>query len=301
MIAVVSHDAGGAEVVSSYVKRNSLECLFAIKGPAIKIFSSKLGNIHISNMEDAVEKSEWVLTGTGWQTHVEVDAIQLARKKGKKVISFIDHWINYKERFEKDGMLFLPDEIWVGDVFAQKMASTVFPDTKIVLVNNPYFEDIQNELINLKKESRDNNTISILFVSEPLSELASQKFGNPRHYGYTEVDALRYFLNNIHILGKENIRVVIRPHPAEAKDKYQFALDEYNFPIEIGGTQSLLSEISACDLVVGCQSMAMVIGVLAGKKVICSIPATGRPCVLPQVEIMNLTKLIESKNVKDKF
>ena len=45
-ILVVSHDAGGAEILSSWLKRKNRNNLFFIlKGPALDIFKKKLGNI----------------------------------------------------------------------------------------------------------------------------------------------------------------------------------------------------------------------------------------------------------------
>ncbi|MGB1984427.1 MAG: hypothetical protein ACPHOH_03080, partial [Porticoccaceae bacterium] len=46
---------------------------------------------------------------------------------------------------------------------------------------------------------------------------------------------------------------------------------------------------------VGCESMAMVVGLLAKKRVISAIPPGGRPCQLPQPAIENLQQLVENK------
>ena len=43
-VAIVSHDAGGAELISSYVKRKIDNIyLYVLSGPAVKIFERKLG------------------------------------------------------------------------------------------------------------------------------------------------------------------------------------------------------------------------------------------------------------------
>ncbi len=44
-VAVVCHDAGGAELVSSYVLRNNLSCTFCLEGPAQGVFGRKLGEL----------------------------------------------------------------------------------------------------------------------------------------------------------------------------------------------------------------------------------------------------------------
>lgn len=44
-IGVVSHDAGAAEVISSFIKRNNLSCIYCLEGPAKSIFEKKIQNI----------------------------------------------------------------------------------------------------------------------------------------------------------------------------------------------------------------------------------------------------------------
>jgi hypothetical protein len=44
-------------------------------------------------------------------------------------------------------------------------------------------------------------------------------------------------------------------------------------------------------VVVGCESMAMVVGLLAQKKVVSSIPPSGRHCRLPQKNIVHLSEI----------
>ena len=46
MILIVSHDAGGAEVVSSWVRRHpEYQFEFCLDGPAVEIFKRKIGTI----------------------------------------------------------------------------------------------------------------------------------------------------------------------------------------------------------------------------------------------------------------
>ena len=42
---IVAHDAGGAEVVSSYVRRQNMCCVYSIEGPARKVFERKRGKV----------------------------------------------------------------------------------------------------------------------------------------------------------------------------------------------------------------------------------------------------------------
>ncbi len=144
---IIAHDAGGAEVLSSYVRRTGLRCLYVLQGPARKIFERKLGNIETLPLDEAIRQADWVLCGTSWQSELEFDAIKLARALGKRSVAFLDHWVNYRERFERKGELNLPDEIWVGDPIAAELAGKIFDLTPIRLVENPYFMDIREEVL----------------------------------------------------------------------------------------------------------------------------------------------------------
>src|SRR3989338_8604235 len=104
MILVVAHDAGGAEILSSYVRQKKLDCIYSLSGPALKIFQQKLGPIKIMPLEEAIIDCDWLLCGTGWQSDFEWLAIRMAKTYHKKVVVFIDHWIYYKERFVKNNI-----------------------------------------------------------------------------------------------------------------------------------------------------------------------------------------------------
>ena len=69
-----------------------------------------------------IKRSELVITGSSWPSRFEVAAIKNAIKNQVKVVTFLDHWIHYQLRFLFNGKLILPNEIWVGDKVAFKIA-----------------------------------------------------------------------------------------------------------------------------------------------------------------------------------
>jgi hypothetical protein len=200
----------------------------------------------------------------------------------------------YRERFIRDGEPHYPDEIWVGDSVAEARAKEVFGELPVRLVENPYFNDIRSELARLPdaRLPRGDKGLSVLYVCEPKRALALRQFGDERHFGYVEEEALRYFLENCDALGAPVSLVRVRPHPSEPQDKYNWALRGTEVPVQIGGQRTLAEEIVDSDVVVGCESMAMIVGMLAGKRVISSIPPSGSPCNLPQPEIEHLRNLV---------
>ena len=292
MIAIVSHDAGGAEILSSFVRRNKGEYLYVLEGPALRIFESKLGKIDIRSFDFAMANARSVLTGTSWGSDLEYRAIKEARGRGIRSCTFLDHWVHYTERLEREGVTVLPDEIWVGDEYALRLAQEQFNSTDIKFVSNPYFADIVEEIDRCHVPQSGEKTERILYVCEPVGEHMKRQYGNERALGYIEDDAIRFFFDNIGRIADNPSRIVIRPHPAESREKYKWVLNAYALPVEIGGKRPLLDEIMDCDIVVGIQSMAMVVGLLAGKKVYSSIPPGGKPCALPHVEIIKLKEVL---------
>lgn len=295
MIGVISHDAGGAEVLASYVARNNIEARFALEGPALAVFRRRLGDIETCSMQDAVSLSDMVLTGTSWQSDLERDAIALARTMQRHCVAFLDHWGHYVERFERDGRVLLPDEIWVGDEFALAMAQRHFPQLPLMLLPNPHFADIADQFASLPCPRTEGGK-RLLYVCEPLSEHGLRQFGNARHWGYTEFDSLDYLMQNLHRIDSGIQSIVVRPHPSEDPHKYDIAVDAMGPLARVGGRISLFEEIAEVDIVAGCESMAMVIGLLAGRRVISVIPPDGKPCSLPHRDIEHLRDLVDASS-----
>lgn len=293
MICIVSHDAGGAEILASYVAQQRLDCMFVLEGPAVKVFERRLGPIGLSSLDEAVAKCDWLLCGTSWQSDIEWRALGMGHLRGKRTVAFLDHWGHYRERFIRQGQEHMPDEIWVGDMLAETRARECFPNSHVSLVPNPYFEDLKRDLAAAERPRpvAKAHGLNVLFVSEPLREHGLREYGNERHWGYTEEEALRYFLSHLHVLGRDVVRIAIRPHPAEPLHKYDWVGQEYELPIVNGGMRTLLEEIVESDVVVGFESMAMVVALLAGKRVISCIPPGGRACALPQLDIEHLQHL----------
>lgn len=302
MLCIASHDAGGAELLASWVARQGQPCCLLLAGPALRVFERRLGHPpKIVSLEQALQEGDQFLTGSSWQSDLEWQVIRAARAQGKPVITFLDHWGHYHERFVRNGEECLPDVIWTGDEEAFAMAKDLFPNVPVELVPNPYFEDVRQIVADFAKSVSMSMTpagLRVLFVCEPLSEHGLQEFGDPLHWGYTEFDALRYFFSHLAPLGSPVHTVVIRPHPSEKSGKYDAIAQELaastGIPLRVGGNEPLLQEIAGCDVVAGCESMAMVVGLIAGRRVVSAIPPGGLPCSLPHQQIESLQDLAKA-------
>lgn len=287
-IGVVCHDAGGAEVVSSFVKAKKLECLFHLEGPALKIFQRKFPNLINSSFEEIQGQCEILYTGTSWGSTLERLAIQEWKILKRKSVAFLEHWVNYLERFELNGSLILPSEIIVLDEYAFQIAQKLFTETPIQFVPNPY-------LVEIVESAKEKNSQTVphfdgLYVCEPIKEHALKNFGNEKHWGYTEEDAMNYFFSKAcSQFGLK--RILIRLHPSEKKGKYNDLIQNSKFSIEVSESTELIDDILNSKMVFGCESMAMVVALQLKKPVVSCIPASGRECVLPHSSIIKLSKM----------
>jgi hypothetical protein len=289
-VCIVSHDAGGAENVAAYLAaQNEMETLFVLAGPAIKVFERRMGDIKIADLEEAIAACDWCLCGTGWQSDLEWKAIASAHKAGKRTIAFLDHWVNYRERFTRNGQEVLPDEIWVADEYAKKMAEQIFPDLIIKQQQDWRLEMLNSEIKSLEIEQPAHGFTHILYVLEPIREA----WGLLEKPG--EFMALDYFIEHKDRLDLcADLLIRIRPHPSDPAEKYDQWIDchgDSNISITVDSCSSLAESIAWSDIVVGCQTYAMVIALAAGKQVVSSIPDWAPPCVLPQPEIIRLADL----------
>lgn len=292
-IAVICHDAGGAELISSWLEHNRRDFFVYLDGPAKKIFKKKFNNLKFVSLNDIYQSFDEVLLGSSWQSNLEKHVINKCVKMQIKTIVFLDHWVNYMERFLYNGKVTVPDEIWVSDKYAYKIAYALFENSKIILKKNYYLNHEVEKTKNLS--SNKNYFPCALYVCEPIKEHALKQSGNSREWGYEENDALKYFIDNLSVLDKAVQKIIIRPHPSESIKKYDWVLNykQVKIPIFIGGKKSLCEEISESQVIIGCESMAMVIGLMSGKKIITSIPPYGRPCMLPYKDIYTIEQLIQ--------
>lgn len=294
MIGVVAHDAGGAEVLSSYIQRNNLDCLCSLEGPAKTIFKKKLGKLSIIPLEKLIDRCDQVICGTSLLSDFEWNAMKLAIENDRSTVAVLDHWVNYRQRFIRNDRQCFPDEVWAGDDLGYHLATKAIPESRVTLIPNPYYLDLRDEFITLTAPRRTTNGLRILFVCEPLRKEGLKLFGDERYWGHTEEDALRYFLTNLSSFTNEIDRIVLRPHPREENDKYDWAVKEFDLPIFTESNKTLVNQVTETDVVIGGATMAMVVGLIAKKRVVCCLPPNSKVTKLPHTDIESMSSFVNS-------
>ena len=287
-IAIVSNDAGGAELLSSYVKNNPTKnYLFVLSGPAKKIFKEKIKKIKIINLKKAVLLSYKLICGTSYVSKLEIEAIKQFNIRGKQTTAILDHWTNYEKRFFHKRNIILPDAIWVFDSYAKQIIQKIFPNLKVILKKNFFLKDLKQKI--KKKNYINMKFLNILYVSEPVSEFIKMKIKNYKNS--IEYKTFNYFIKNIKSITKTDFNITFRKHPAEHTKKYFWIKKEFK-NINFSKNKFLLNDINQSDIVVGRQTMALVLSLLAGRKAISCIPPNEERCVLPYKRIKELRDMV---------
>jgi len=309
-ILVVAHDAGGANILASLIKKyhNKFDWVICISGPARNIFlqkniKSSATVVHLINNDiDSILKAQqpdFILTGTSWASELEVRFIKYAKKNKIKSASFLDHWGGYRERFGYPAKwkVNLPDLIFVGDKWAYRIAlENGFPADMLFQVENPYFEEIIEEVNSIKQNKirrRPGSKIKILYISQPIQEHAIKKYNDSHYWRYTEIDVLKNLLEvALTLKAKIPVELKVRLHPSERMSKYNSLLQNKNYQgirksitISSSLTNSLIKDCMWAGVIIGSGSMVLFIALLAGKKSISYIPDKKRESPLSQKEI----------------
>jgi hypothetical protein len=281
-IGVFCVDAGAAEIISSYILKYNLTCIFSLKEPALGIFQRKLGyKIKDVDRNSFFLNSSWFLLGTS-SNNYEYEIIKKAKNIGKKSVSYIDHWTGYNRRFLFGNVLQYPDEIWVTDIHSYKNAMSEIYNVKIRIERD---WSLPERCIN---NTIDRRHVKVLYLGEPIAYSGVFLHGNKMHWGHDEIDAMNYFFKNIPESIQGINRVVIRPHPKDNKKKYNNILTEYAFHTTISEREDLIEDINMTDIVVGCATKAMVVALSMGKEVYSSLPPWSQYPKLPHDGIIYL-------------
>ena len=314
-VLVVSHDAGGANILSSWVKQNSKKhsMVTCLGGPARDIFmrhSKTLGSIPMSQYFDRdLAPDDFVLTGTSDVSDLERSAVAEAKRRGVRCASFLDHWVNYRQRFIpsqaraqqkrlfKTGgwKAYLPDEVWVGDKPAYRMAiKEGFPKDKLRLVENPYLEEIK-ALSKKGGVQKKTGKKTVLYMSAPICDDWEEKYGTRGAWKFDEFDQMEMFLRHLEKINGKVKKVVLRFHPKERSDKYDAILERCSGQIHVEKSKhaKLFEDIRRSDVVIGNESMGLVVAVFMGKKVFCCLPGRIKTIAIPYKGITRINSAEE--------
>jgi hypothetical protein len=285
-LVVVCHDAGAANIICSWLAHEPREVRPVMSGPALAIWCHQFPDRKfMTELPEAFSGAAAVLSGTGWSSALEHDARCLARRLKLRSVAVIDHWVNYAMRFERRGTVCLPDELWVTDIDAERIALDAF-DLPVVLKPNPYFD---GQIAAAGPPPTDGD---VLFLCEPARSDWGR--GVPG-----EFQALDYFMAHRGVLGiGPKVAIRLRPHPSEDPHKYdRWLAARACAPVSRDGSGELAQAMAPARWVVGGNSYALVIAAQSGRQAVSILPDWAPTCVLPHAGIVHLRDAIRAGSV----
>jgi hypothetical protein len=267
-LVICAYDAGGAEFLSSYLIANDISGSFLLSGPALRIFEKKFGYFDEKLISTIPNSSETLLSATGGQTDFEFETMREVLNHGGEVIAILDHWFNYPDRFVRNGERIIPSSILVFDHEAEALAKEQFPGIPIHRSKNYYFEAIKKEYDNLIQQDFNLEIQQdFLYLCEPISR---DEFN--RKKGFDEYSSLEYFFKVLKSFNLQNSRITIRPHPSDPDGKYESIIPEAFNNVVIEYKATLVENLAKSSVVVGCNTMAMIVALELGKTVLSATP-----------------------------
>jgi hypothetical protein len=245
-------------MVSSWLRHENLQQQVVwteLGGPAVDIFKRKLPAMFYEEQDFGVSRPALLISGTG-VTGFETEHRLKAQTSGIRTVAYIDHWKNYRERFQETKWmttptgLVLPEEIWVTDKYARALARDQFDEVPIIIKGNPYLDDIVEAVWEIEQANPTMNGLAhILVVLEK---------------------------------GMEEQTVDLTPRWSEGSYTVRYRLH----PSDGLSKRPLGEDIAWADAVVGWDSMALAAAYLTDRPTYSLLPAEERSLPYP-IELLN--------------
>ena len=258
-ILVVAQDAGGAEILVSYVRSDASGRRFDIyaAGAASKIFRREGMNARSITSADlkrviSLYRGGTALLGTGHPTEsLELAALQEAKRQGLRTISWLDSWKRFRERYgypAKGWKNNLPDQIMAGDPVAYALAVRYFPAVKVRRAQNPYFNHIRSSVRSLRQKPD-----AVLFLSAA---------------GDLSYKLLKALLDGLS--GRDRSpRIIVRLHPLDDAQVIASLLRASLADAVLSDAEDLARDLAQAKVAVGGETTALAAAAYAGIPTIC--------------------------------
>jgi hypothetical protein len=303
-VAVCAHDAGAASHMAAWLAPLQPKLRLCLAGPAELLFRARLGAAAGSfpTLEKALDGAHVLISGTGWQTDLEHRARLLAHQRGIPSVAVLDHWVNYRERFQREGEEQLPDALWVADAEAAALATDLYPNVPVMQLPNHWLESLCSSVQELRSKTDDQPrrpARRLLYLLEPIRVPWSQGPGGASEAG--EIQGLRYWLQQLpHLIEQgwvapqhELEALALRSHPSEPAGKYDALIAEAasSWPIQVDRAPALAEALAWADAAFGCETQALVAAVACNLPAFSTVPLWAPPCRLPQATLHHLSRL----------
>jgi hypothetical protein len=261
-VLFVSQDPGSGNalylVIKELLKKNNIEVVVFATRHSKNIFKDQM--IEFKDMDDKPFeldfKPDLIITGASAGNCIEKEAILWGKAHKVKTISILDFWANYKYRYDDIihhiDFKFMPDYIFVmDDIAKQRMLKEGFPEDKLIITGNPYFDTFKAKALPSKN--------SILYISQPTR--INNKY----------VTDLVYLGNIISILKNldSDLKITLRAHPKEDKHVFEKFLQTKNYSnVIFDDNMDIKKSVESNSIIIGKHSMVLFEAVFSNRVVI---------------------------------
>lgn len=291
MIGIVCHEAGSAEIISEYLKKNNSKILLCSNNLVRNIFKKKNIETDSVKLRDCVNKSNYLITGTS-NTYKELKAIKFCKKINKKTITFLDHWSNYQTRFLFNKELVFPNQINVFDKHAFNKFSKLYPFVKLKQKKNLYLSEFKKKILKSKNKFKSDKK-NILILTTPISSKALKLFNNKHYYGFDEFAYIEKVLSKFNKTKYKNYKFYLKIHPSEKINTYNKFIKIKKLRLVILKESNFYEFLFSMKMIIGFNSMLMyLVSEATNINVLSYIPKGKIRNVLPTSKIKSLSSFL---------
>jgi len=226
--------------------------------------SRAVGRVAAAKMLQA-QNPDVLVTGTSFENPTESWFRLAARESGLPSFSVLDHWCNYRHRYEIRGRLIVPNLIGVMDgLAARQMVRAGISPHALTVVGHPVLEPFMKR--RRKSAARGRR---VLFLSEPISWNGELDPRVVRYPGHNELTVLRQLLGALKQC--PGFELHIRSHPLEPVSRLRQTVRRHSPPglrVTIDRSRPLEKDLDASRVVLGITSIALLQARLMGKPVL---------------------------------
>ena len=202
-----------------------------------------------------------------------------AIKENVKMISFIDHWTSYIERFSFNNEIIFGDEVWVVNEIAKKEAIEAGIHEELITVSgNPYYKKVKNFHPKISKEDffnslrLDIHKKVILFVSDDIKRsFPSDEKGNCV-LGFDEYTVLSDIIIGLKTIDTDlqDFQLVLKLHPKSDVNKFKHLLSDMPQNLNVIAVKDCdsLTINYFSDYIIGMFSNMVIESCIMGKKIL---------------------------------
>ena len=166
----VAHDAGGANILKEVILATNVDWSICAAGPGANILDGTANSVLFEEINSCLENFDVVVAATSWASDLEKEVVFKASNNGVRTIVLFDHWTNFRDRLEYNGIRLTPNHIVVCvDEEAERIAVAEFPGNHVVKIENPYIQRIKRYIQKYRKPR--NSGRSALYVSSQLQNM----------------------------------------------------------------------------------------------------------------------------------